>query len=287
MLRSLLNHPNPTAICSLSPPTNTPQSHHHHHSLSTPQHYLRFRISHRENLRYLQTLKILHPETKSQIPPPPETLTQILSTVDLLKSKGFSDPDFPRLAFLCPDLFSAARLPHSQIESVFAFLAADLSASIEESHGLILKCPQILSSNVEFCLRPTVSYLRELGLKKLNAPSSLNAHLLNTRIDKLEEKVGFLMSVGLTRDESATVCARFPAIFGYSVENNLRPKFEYLVREMMRDGVEEVKGLPQYFGYSLEKRIVPRHLHLKRRDVVIPLKKMLWWGDEKFYAKWK
>lgn len=121
----------------------------------------------------------------------------------------------------------------------------------------------------------------------MNAPSTLNAHLLNTRVDRLEEKVRFLRHLGFTWEESAVVCARLPAIFGYSVENNLRPKFEYLVREMRRDGVEEVNGFPQYFGYSLEKRIVPRHLHLRGRSVVVPLKKMLLWGDEKFYAKWK
>lgn len=288
MLRSLPGHPNPTTICSLSPPsTKTPQSHHHHHSLPPPQHLLRFRVSHRENLRYLKTLKIISPEsTKSQISPPPETLTQILSTVNLLKSKGFSDPAFPRLAFLCPDLFSP-QFRHSQIESVFAFLTTDVSASIDESRGIILRCPQILNSNVEFCLRPTVSYLKELGLRKLNAPSNLNAHLLNTRIGKLEEKVRFLRSVGFSQDESAMVCARLPAIFGYGVENNLRPKFEYLVKEMKRNGVEEVNGFPQYFGFSLEKRIVPRHLHLKQRNVVVSLKRMLLWGDERFYAKWK
>ena len=74
-------------------------------------------------------------------------------------------------------------------------------------------------------------------------------------------------------------CVRLPAMFGYSIDNNLWPKFKYLVDKMERS-VEELK-FPQYFGFSLEKRIVPRHLHLKERKVQIPLNIMLLWSDQK------
>lgn len=120
----------------------------------------------------------------------------------------------------------------------------------------------------------------------MNLPSNLNAHLLNTRVEKLRRKIRFLQSIGFSYEEAANACARVPAIFGYGFESNLLPKFEYLVKEMKRS-VEELKGFPQYFGFSLEKRIIPRHLHLKQRNVQIPLNRMLMWGDEKFYAKWK
>ena len=117
-------------------------------------------------------------------------------------------------------------------------------------------------------------------------PNSLNAHLLNTRQERLIEKIRFLRSSGLSQEESAMACRRFPAIFGYSIENNLKPKFEYLVGEMKRS-VEELKAFPQYFAFSLENRIMPRHLHLEQRNVRISLKRMLLWNDDKFYAKWK
>lgn len=86
--------------------------------------------------------------------------------------------------------------------------------------------------------------------------------------------------------ESAALCARCPAIFGYSVENNLRPKIEYLANNMGRS-VVELKKFPQYFAFSLKKRIIPRHLHLKQRNVQIPLQRMLLMSNERFYAKWK
>lgn len=106
--------------------------------------------------------------------------------------------------------------------------------------------------------------------------------MLNTPVEKIASKVEFLEGWGVGRD----VCRRFPAIFGYSEANNLRPKIQYLVYGMER-GVEEVSEFPQYFGFSLEKRIMPRHLHLKERNLRIALNRMLLWSEARFYAKWK
>lgn len=75
-------------------------------------------------------------------------------------------------------------------------------------------------------------------------------------MEKLRSKIRFLKEIGFSQEEAAKVCGRMPAIFGYSVEENLWPKYEYLVKEMERD-LEELKGFPQYFGFSLEGRIMP------------------------------
>ncbi|KAF8406425.1 hypothetical protein HHK36_008512 [Tetracentron sinense] len=268
--------------CSISPNKNP--NFRSYSSSPHPPLLLKFRTFHRENLRYLKTLGIINPNDNRKLSSP-ETLDRILCIVNFLKSKGFSDSDFQRLSFLCPKLFSTDIDP-TDIAPVFEFLTLDLSASPEESCGLILRCPEILFSDVDFCLRPTLLYLRELGLEKLNSPTTLNANLLNTRIEKFVAKIRFLESLGLSYEESARICARLPPIFGYSIENNLRPKFDYLVKEMKRS-VEDLKRFPQYFAFSLEKRIVPRHLHLKERNVEVPLQRMLLWSDQRFYAKWK
>ncbi|KAL7593131.1 hypothetical protein Lser_V15G34584 [Lactuca serriola] len=271
--------PSPT-LCSSSP-------HSSHRPPPPPHRHLHFRTSHRENLRYLKSLGIIQPSFTK--PPSPETLSQILSTINYFKSKGFSEPDFPRIAFLSPHLFSPTFNP-TTIDPVFHFLAVDLAASPEESRGLILKCPHILESDPEFCLKPTLEYLKKLGITRLQSPTTLNAHLLDTRVSKMEEKMRFLRGVGFSDEESRRVCGRFPAIFGYGIENNLRPKFKYLVMEMKRNGRDEVNKFPQYFGFSLENRIKPRHLHLKRRNVdvaEVPLNRMLLWSDERFFKKWK
>ncbi|CAI9112376.1 OLC1v1012822C1 [Oldenlandia corymbosa var. corymbosa] len=246
-----------------------------------------FSTFYNDNLRYLKSIGIINSDAITpQKNPSPETLSHILSTVNFLKSHGCSDSQFPRIAYHVPQIFSP-RFDPDEVEPVFNFLRNDLAASEEESCALIHFCPQILHSHVQFCLKPTLHYLTELGLQNLNSPTKLNAHLLNTRIQKLEEKVKFLRHAGFSWDETAAICVRFPAIFGYSVENNLMPKLDYLVREMERS-VYELNEFPQYFAYSLEKRIMPRHMHLKKKNVQkFDLQRMLLWTDKRFYAKWK
>ncbi|KAK3195562.1 hypothetical protein Dsin_026872 [Dipteronia sinensis] len=254
-------------------------------SSQNPALYLKFRTSHRENLRYLKSLGIIDPNTKPHKLPSPQVVQHCLSTIDFLKSRGLHDTDFSRLAYLCPQLFDL-NFDSSEIEPVLDFLITDLQASIQERRGLVVNCPQILFSNVEYCLQPTLSYLRKLGVKKLNVPSTLNAHLLNTRVEKLRKTLRFLRSIGLSHEEAAGFSSRMPAIFGYDIEDNLRIKFEFLVYEMGRS-LEELKEFPQYFGFSLGKRIEPRHWHLKQRNVQIKLNRMLLWSDNRFYAKYK
>ncbi|CAK8542593.1 unnamed protein product [Lathyrus sativus] len=248
--------------------------------------YIKFRTTHRENLRYLKSLTIIDPSTKPHNLPPPDAVDHILTTVNFLKSHSFSDADIPRLVHHSPRLFSASFNP-DEISPVFNFLSNDLLATVDESRGLILRCPNLLFTDPNHILKPTLQFLREIGIRGLNRPTNRNAHLLNTRLEKLLLRVRFMEEVvGFSHEEANNACARLPAILGYDVENNLWPKFVYLVKEMERD-LEELKKFPQYFGFSLEKRIAPRHLHLKERGVRIPLNRMLMWGDEKFYAKWK
>lgn len=248
----------------------------------TPQPHkpllLRFRTSRRQNLQYLTSLGIASASS-------PESIAWTLSIVEFLKSKGFSDHHFSRLAAVCPAIFTSATDVHRTLAPVFAFLANDLSSTPERARDFVLRSPDLLVSNVESRLRPTLCFLRNLGLRNIGAPTNLNAHLLNIPVEKLVSKIRFLESLGLSREEAVGACVRCPAIFGYSVENNMKPKIDYLVHEMERS-IEEVKKFPQYFAFSLENKIKPRHLHLKKRGIQIRLQKMLVWSDEKFYAKW-
>lgn len=250
-----------------------------------PATAIRFRTSYREKLTYLRNLGIVDSNPKSTNVPSHETLDQILTIIKYLKSNGFSDIDLPKLSKSCPKLFSSSLEP-DDIRPVFSFLATDVAASSRESCELILYCPELLFSNVDYCLRPTLAFLTSVGIERLNSPTNFNAHLLNTRVCKLETKIMFLRSIGFTYEQATKACVRLPAIFGYSIENNMRPKVEYLVEGMQRS-IEELIEFPQYFAFSLRRRIVPRHMHLMQRNVHISLKKMLLSGDEKFYAKWK
>ncbi|KAH0464150.1 hypothetical protein IEQ34_006936 [Dendrobium chrysotoxum] len=243
-----------------------------------PPLLLRFRPSDRQIAQHLNTLGIRASPSYSS-----ESLHWMLSVANYFESKGFSNIHFPRLFHLCPQIFSSTDINRT-IAPVFSFLISELGASTEQSRDFIVRCPELLNCNVEFRLRPTLVFLREIGVYNLHVPSILNANLLIIPVGQLGSRIRFLESMGLSYEESSGICRRFPSIFRYSEENNLRPKFEYLLYEM-GGSVEEVKRFPQYFGFCLKKRIVPRHLHLKQRNIRPSLKWMLMPGDKKFYGK--
>lgn len=78
---------------------------------------------------------------------------------------------------------------------------------------------------------------------------------------------------------------RFSPLLGYSIDEVLRPKMEFLVNTMGRF-VSDVVEYPRYFSYSLEKRIKPRYWVLKSRNIDISLKEMLGKNDEEFAAEY-
>jgi mTERF domain-containing protein len=63
---------------------------------------------------------------------------------------------------------------------------------------------------------------------------------------KLIPKLEYIQTMGFSYKEAVKIVTRFPTLFGYNIENNLKPKLEYLVHEMGRI-VHYLKGFPQYF----------------------------------------
>lgn len=78
---------------------------------------------------------------------------------------------------------------------------------------------------------------------------------------------------------------RFSPLLGYSIEQVLRPKVEFLVTTMEKP-ITDVVDYPRYFSYSLEKKIKPRFWVLKGRNVECSLKDMLGRSDEEFAAEY-
>lgn len=91
----------------------------------------------------------------------------------------------------------------------------------------------------------------------------------------------YLMKVGLSKKDVGFMVRRFSPLLGYSIDEVLRPKLEFLVKTMERP-VSQVVEYPRYFSYSLEKKIKPRYWILKRRNVEFTLKEMLGKNDEEF-----
>lgn len=92
------------------------------------------------------------------------------------------------------------------------------------------------------------------------------------------------MHAGISKRDVSFMVRRFSPLLGYSIEEVLRPKLEFL-QNTMGKSINEVVDYPRYFSYSLEKKIKPRYWVLRRRNVDCKLKDMLGKNDEEFAAE--
>lgn len=74
---------------------------------------------------------------------------------------------------------------------------------------------------------------------------------------------------------------RSPGLLTFSIENNFRPKVDYLLNEMKGE-VRELKDFPQYFSFSLEGKIQRRHRLLVQHGFSMRLADMLKVSDGEF-----
>jgi len=152
----------------------------------------------------------------------------------------------------------------------------------ENIRKTINRCPRLLTSSVKDRLRPALYYLRRLGFPAVRLKDSSNAILLvssveNTLIPKLE----YVKSLGFSHKDAVNMVVRVPGIFTYSIDNSIRPKFDYLINEIGGSHQDLLK-FPQYFAFSLENRIKPRHRLLLEYNVSLPLPTMLKTTEEDF-----
>ncbi|RWV83385.1 hypothetical protein GW17_00055013, partial [Ensete ventricosum] len=208
------------------------------------------------------------------------TPDSIHSIISYLLSKGIHHKDLPRVLGMCPTILTSSI--RSDLSPVFAFLSRDLGVPATHVRRVINKCPRLLASSVRDQLRPALIYLHRLGFRDARVLAYQEPVLLVSSVEKtLIPKLQYLVGLGLSREEAVAMVLRCPGLFTFSIENNFKPKYEYLVREM-GGSLEDLKEFPHYFGFSLEKMIKPRHQQLRESGINVPLSLMLRTTDEEF-----
>lgn len=91
----------------------------------------------------------------------------------------------------------------------------------------------------------------------------------------------YLLNMGLSEKDVAFMVRRFSPLLGYSIEEVLRPKLDFLINTMEKP-LRDVVDYPRFLSYSLEKKIKPRFWVLKQRNIECSLKDMLGKNDEEF-----
>ena len=94
----------------------------------------------------------------------------------------------------------------------------------------------------------------------------------------MQPRIEFLMNeVGMDEAEVADVVTKLSQLFSLSVENSLRPKYEYLTEEL-GGSKQSLVSFPTYLTLSLEQRIEPRHrflVELKKAENPFKLSQLL------------
>lgn len=87
---------------------------------------------------------------------------------------------------------------------------------------------------------------------------------------------------------SVSIIRRLPPVLGYSVEDELVPKWEYLCT-VCTQGTFELSAFPAYFSYPLDKRIKTRYQYLQKVKRIptqlLALDKVLRYGDRDFATR--
>lgn len=143
----------------------------------------------------------------------------------LMDELGIFKDDLARVLQLFPTLLG---MPISEMEDVVALL---LDQGVEEDNlpSMFRSFPYILTLNIEKDMLPVIGFLQDIGISN----------------------VGRFIS-------------RLPPILGYSVEKELKPKWE-VIRNVYTYSSFELSKFPAFFSYPLERVIKSRFEYL--RDV--------------------
>ncbi|GER32858.1 mitochondrial transcription termination factorfamily protein [Striga asiatica] len=122
-----------------------------------------------------------------------------------------------------------------------------------------------------------LDYLSTFGLKESHFIQMYDRHMktLDSNVKSAEERLNYLLSVGVKHKDIRKIILRQPQILGYSVENNLKSHVSFL-RSL---GIPEsrvgniITATPSLFNYSIEKSLKPTVRYLLD-EIGIPEKEL-------------
>eukprot|EP00529_Nitzschia_sp_RCC80_P005354 CAMPEP_0113473292 /NCGR_PEP_ID=MMETSP0014_2-20120614/17970_1 /TAXON_ID=2857 /ORGANISM="Nitzschia sp." /LENGTH=1003 /DNA_ID=CAMNT_0000366057 /DNA_START=237 /DNA_END=3248 /DNA_ORIENTATION=+ /assembly_acc=CAM_ASM_000159 len=189
--------------------------------------------------------------------------------------------DFSRVVTAYPNvlLLDAKR----QIMPVAIFLMDELGIMDGDLASVLQLYPMLLGKGIEE-MRKNVRYLEELGVREDDLGSIFRAFpaLLTMDVEDMTPVVEYLKSIGV--EDVGAFVTNIPPILGYSVEKDLKPKWEFLTKVYMHAGFE-LNKFPNYFSYPFERVIKTRYQYLSLKGIsrqLIPIDAVLRFGDVDF-----
>jgi hypothetical protein len=179
----------------------------------------------------------------------------------LRRSAGIRD--YSKLLSSHPDVFF---VNVDNIYTITSFLRNDVGMTKEDVAKVIQTFPTILveQNNDVSLMKDVVTYLRlVVEINDDDLPSIIRSFPATLLLDvdtNMIPVVSFLRDIGVRN--IGRFITRIPPILGYSVETDLRPKWNFL-REVCQFDYFEVVRFPAYFSYPLDRVIKMRYEYLR------------------------
>ena len=169
---------------------------------------------------------------------------------------GLNAKQVAKLMISCPMLFQLS--VEKTLVPRMRFLEREFGP--HDMRKIVSRYPSTLTMKVESRLAAVLGVLSgELGIPEetVRRKVVINPQILALSRKRLLKNVAWLEGIGMERREVAACISNRTQLLWLSVEENLGPKFDYLVNEMEGD-IGYVIKFPNYFTFSLEDRIIPR-----------------------------
>ncbi|XP_047318290.1 transcription termination factor MTERF9, chloroplastic-like [Impatiens glandulifera] len=248
-----------------------------------------------ERLEYLLSVGVKHKDIRKILLRQPQILEYTVEKnlklhVAFLESLGIPNTRIGQIITATPSLFSYS--VDNSLRPTVKYLLEEVGIKKSDLGKVVHLSPQILVQRIDSSWTKRLSFLaKELGASRDSVVKMVRKHpqLLHYSIeDGLLPRINFLRSIGMRNSEILKVLTSLSQVFSLSLENNLKPKYMYLVNELGNE-VQSLAKYPVYLSLSLDQRIRPRHRFLialkKAPRGPFPLSSFVP-SDESFCEQW-
>ncbi len=174
-----------------------------------------------------------------------------------------------------------------QILPTARYLVDELGIWEDGLAGVLQQYPMLLGKDVDE-MKKVTAFLLYLGVEEEDLGSMFRAFpaLLTMDIEQeMTPVVDFLIHIGVSN--IGAFITTLPPILGYSVEKELKPKWEYLQKVCLQPTFE-INNFPAYFSYPFDRVIQTRYDYLAVRGIarqLVPVDAVVRFGDMDFATK--
>lgn len=248
-----------------------------------------------ERLEYLLSVGVKHRDVRKILLRQPQILeytveNNLKSHVAFLMGLGIPSSRLGQIISAAPSLFSYSL--ENSLKPTVRYLVEEVGINEKDLGKVVQLSPQILVQRIDISWNTRYIFLsKELGAPRDSVVKMVKKHpqLLHYSIDDgLLPRINFLRSIGMHNSDILKVLTSLTQVFSLSLEENLKPKYMYLVNELHNE-VHSLTKYPMYLSLSLDQRIRPRHRFLvalkKAPKGPFPLSSLVP-TDESFCQQW-